>query len=152
MEIERIRTEKIKIPVPKKYIYGYLALMAVVGIIFITYFQQKDETRLSIALDFYNTAVHENIKEYVKGSAFKLNGKDFKYSDDFINSGKSFLYFPDHKGESPKVNYDSFDTSYPIDWNELKAPYLMIKPAASDTMVIIQDGKRFLFKRVKYSD
>jgi hypothetical protein len=152
LEVERIRTERMKTTVPKKYIYGWLALIAAAGIGLITYSQKKEEARGSKALDFYNTAVHENIKEYVKGSAFQLNGKDFKYSDNFIKSDQGFLYFPDTKEESPKVNYHSFDTRYPIDWNELKVPYMMMKPRVSDTMVIIQDGKRFLFRLVKYTD
>ncbi len=121
--------------------------MVLLFIPFHNYFEKKDKERNNKALDFYESEINMTVNSYLTGSTFTINDIDYKYSKKFIDSNKEYFYKPSKNKKSPilQINNLLSDDTGLINWTNVEVPYIMYKGRKSDSLIIIQNGEKYIF-------
>ena len=117
------------------------------GIVFV-FFREKLEKNPN-ALKFENHQFNDSIKEnMVIDYYFKIGNKTY-----YQNTDTMFVYYPKNIKE---INTLMGDFGNPKDfinqkvmWRDVLPPFRLIKEEKEDTLIIIKEGKRYLFTREK---
>jgi len=81
---------------------------------------------------------------YNIGYEFDINGKYY------ANKKYNFVYYAQTLSEKKILISDNFSNNeFPIYWRETNLPFRIIKKVNSDTLIIIKENRKFVFKRVK---
>jgi hypothetical protein len=117
------------------------------GIVFV-FFREKLEKNPN-ALKFENHQFNDSIKEnMVIDYYFKIGNKTY-----YQNTDTMFVYYPKNIKE---INTLMGDFGNPKDfinqkvmWRDVLPPFRLIKEEKEDTLIIIKEGKRYIFTREK---
>ena len=117
------------------------------GIVFV-FFREKLEKNPN-ALKFENHQFNDSIKEnMVIDYYFKIGNKTY-----YQNTDTMFVYYPNNIKE---INTLMGDFGNPKDfinqkvmWRDVLPPFRLIKEEKEDTLIIIKEGKRYIFTREK---
>ena len=117
------------------------------GIVFV-FFREKFEKNPN-ALKFENHQFNDSIKEnMVIDYYFKIGNKTY-----YQNTDTMFVYYPKNIKE---INTLMGDFGNPKDfinqkvmWRDVLPPFRLIKEEKEDTLIIIKEGKRYIFTREK---
>ena len=117
------------------------------GIVFV-FFREKLEKNPH-ALKFENHEFNDSIKEnMVIDYYFKIGNKTY-----YQNTDTMFVYYPKNIKE---INTLMGDFGNPKDfinqkvmWRDVLPPFRLIKEEKEDTLIIIKEGKRYIFTREK---
>ncbi|WP_295200661.1 hypothetical protein [uncultured Chryseobacterium sp.] len=100
-------------------------------------------------LDFNDYSFNTDINGqglYNIGYEFNINGKYY------ANKNYNFVYITKGLEEERILVPDTFTKNkYIIYWREVHLPFKIIKKADSDTLIIIKNDRKFIFKRLKNS-
>ena len=118
------------------------------GIVFV-FFREKLEKNPN-ALKFENHQFNDSIKEdMVIGYYFKIENKTY-----YQNTDTMFVYYPKNEKE---INTLMGDFGNPKDfinqqvmWRNVLPPFRLIKEEKGDTLIIVKEGKRYIFTREKF--
>ena len=117
------------------------------GIVFV-FFREKLEKNPN-ALKFEDHQFNDSIKEnMVIGYYFEIENKTY-----YQNTDTMFVYYPKNIKE---INTLMGDFGNPKDfinqkvmWRDVLPPFRLIKEEKEDTLIIIKEGKRYIFTREK---
>ena len=120
------------------------------GIVFV-FFREKLEKNPN-ALKFENHQFNDSIKEnMVIDYYFKIGNKTY-----YQNTDTMFVYYPKNIKE---INTLMGDFGNPKDfinqqilWRRITPPFRLIKERKSDTLIIVKEGKRYIFTREKLNE
>ena len=118
------------------------------GIVFV-FFREKLEKNPN-ALKFEDHQFNDSIKEdMVIGYYFKIENKTY-----YQNTDTMFVYYPKNEKE---INTLMGDFGNPKDfinqqvmWRNVLPPFRLIKEEKGDTLIIVKEGKRYIFTREKF--
>ena len=136
--------------IPTKYIVVYVIIMLLGFVSYYFYSEKKSEEVHKKAIDFYKANIDMNVSEYITGWTFSLNGINYKYSDSMLKNELDFFYDPSTNQTFPRTRSVKGDKYASVVWNEMEEPYTIHKRSKSDTLIIIQDQHKFVFKLDKY--
>ena len=117
------------------------------GIVFV-FFREKLEKNPN-ALKFENHQFNDSIKEnMVIDYYFKIGNKTY-----YQNTDTMFVYYPKNEKEVRALIENYRNAEELIDeqilWRRITPPFRLIKERKSDTLIIIKEGKRYIFTREK---
>lgn len=127
-----------------KYYIIFVVLLASLWIIF-SCSNEKDKKILDFNDYSFDTTLNGE-GMYNIGYEFNISGKYY------ANRNYNFIYYAENVSEKRILIPDIFSNNeVPIYWRETILPFRIIKKANSDTLIIIKNGKEFIFKRIKNS-
>ena len=132
----------------KKYQLILCLCVIITGGIVFVFFREKLEKNPN-ALKFEDHQFNDSIKEdMVIGYYFEIENKTY-----YQNTDTMFVYYPKNIKE---INTLMGDFGNPKDfinqqvmWRNVLPPFRLIKERKSDTLIIIKEGKRYIFTREK---
>ena len=132
----------------KKYQLILCLCVIITGGIVFVFFREKLEKNPN-ALKFEDHQFNDSIKEdMVIGYYFEIENKTY-----YQNTDTMFVYYPKNIKE---INTLMGDFGNPKDfinqqvmWRNVLHPFRLIKERKSDTLIIIKEGKRYIFTREK---
>lgn len=132
----------------KKYQLILCLWVIIAGSIVFVFFREKLEKNPN-ALKFEDHQFNDSIKEdMVIGYYFEIENKTY-----YQNTDTMFVYYPKNIKE---INTLMGDFGNPKDfinqqvmWRNVLPPFRLIKERKSDTLIIIKEGKRYIFTREK---
>ncbi|MBT2622740.1 hypothetical protein [Chryseobacterium sp. ISL-6] len=123
----------------------YYAIIVVVLCILLTFScTDKKDKSLRDFNDYSFDTLLSGEGLYNIGYEFNIDGKYY------VDKKYNFIYQTQDLNNKNILIPNTFSNNqFPIYWRETNLPFRIIKKANSDTLIIIKDNKKFIFKRKK---
>ena len=133
----------------KKYQLILCLWVIIAGSIVFVFFREKFEKNPN-ALKFENHQFNDSINDTAinYNYYFKIGNKNY-----YQNTDTMFVYYPKNEKEVRALIENYRNAEELIDeqilWRRITPPFRLIKERKSDTLIIIKEGKRYIFTREK---
>ncbi|MDV7697041.1 hypothetical protein N6B72_08915 [Chryseobacterium soli] len=113
--------------------------------VFIFSCKDKNEKLIRDFNDYSFDTIIEGEGSFNIGYVFSINKKRYIEKKEY-----DFIYYTKNLAERKFLIPGSLtNDKFPIYWREVNLPFRIIKKSNSDTLIIIKENKRFIFKKVK---
>ena len=133
----------------KKYQLILCLWVIIAGSIVFVFFREKFEKNPN-ALKFENHQFNDSINDTAinYNYYFKIGNKNY-----YQNTDTMFVFYPKNEKEVRVLIENYRNAEELIDeqilWRRITPPFRLIKERKSDTLIIIKEGKRYIFTREK---
>jgi hypothetical protein len=94
----------------------------------------------------FNILIHGN-ESFNIGHDFIIN------KEHYIEEQYDFVYYSKNLEERKfLISGSLLNDNFPIYWREVNLPFKIIKKIKGDTLILIKNNKKFIFKKIKNSD
>lgn len=108
---------------------------------------EKNDKNLRDFNDYSFDTTLEGEGTYAIGYKFEINKKWY------ANKKYNFIYYSKDLSERKFLIPGSLaNDELPISWREVNLPFKIIKKIKGDTLILIKNNKKFIFKKIKNSD